>query len=226
MANESEADAQVTTADTGVLTSVYCRSLTYWLSVPLEQFRLDEFKQAVSAAGVSAAGDERAICSPKDKSSGYHLHVGWHKREKQKEFSIRVEFLGEPREVEPGEREPFAESFFQWLDQFFVSKGPFTVHAHAEFRYPTSVRSAKFMLLPLKTRLGPKDADIEIDGLSFSISPPLEGIERMWITQQAKELWVYVIGERPITLDTFDIAAEITVLSKTAEILLTEEAKQ
>jgi hypothetical protein len=217
----NEADTQVATVNSGVLASAYCRSLTYWLSVPLEQFRLDDFKLAVSAAGVEPSG---AICSPRDKSSGYHLHVSWHKREE--EFSIRVEFLGEAREPDPKEREPLAENFFEWLDQFFLSKEPLTVHAHAEFRFPFSVRRATFMLLPLKTRLGPKDADVEIDGLSFSISPALEGIERMWITQQTDELWVYIIGERPITLRTFDVAAEIKVLSKTVDILSKEEAKQ
>jgi hypothetical protein len=219
----NEADEEAATTKLGVFGAFHCDSLSYWLKVKRDQFKLDEFYHAVRETGVKEESTS-AACSPRDPASGYHLHVSWREL-KNNEFSINVEFISESREHGPGEREPFAETFFQWLNQFFFVKEPVRAHMHAEFCFPSSMRTARPLLLPLKTALGPKNIDVEIDGLSFSVEPSVEGIERIWITQRKKDLWIYLIGDRFVNLEKFDTGHEISVLSKALDTLQ-EEAKQ
>lgn len=216
------ADTTTATSDGGIFARTCCDSLTYTFSVSLDQFRFDEFTQGVKAAGGELGG---ARCSSRDKSFGYHLHANWRRRKKD-EFFFQVGFIGKGKEPDEGEGEPFADTFFQWLDQFVLVKEPLRAHVHAEFRYPDSMRNVRYLLLPLKTAIGPKDVEVEIDGFSLSVTPSVQGIERVWITQLPKKLGVYLIGDRPINLKTFDVANEISALSGVVNTLLGEEVKQ
>ena len=216
MANE--ASTQEADATNSVFAKAYCQSLTYFLNFKLADFGLADFEQATKRFTGSA------VCSPRNETSGYHLHVSWRKRRNQV-FSIQVEFIPKGRKIDPGEQEPFAEDFFPWLSPFIASGEPHVAHIHAEFRYPASVRKAGPFPLPLGTTLGPRNVDVKIDGISLSVTPRVGGIEKVWLTQRPKEFWVYLMGERSIHFKTFDLASEIAALSK-AWVSVFKETKQ
>ncbi|HME57005.1 MAG TPA: hypothetical protein VKF63_01610 [Terracidiphilus sp.] len=215
MANK--ADTQDASATNSIFTKAHCRSLTYFLDFKPAEFELADFEQATNRF----AG--RALCSPKSDTSGYHLHVSWRKRKDR--FSVQVEFIPKGRKIDTEEQEPFAEEFFPWLSQFVASEEPRRTHLHAEFCYPAAVGKVGPFPLPLGTALGPRNVDVKIDGISLTVTPSVDGVEKIWVTQRPKEFLVYLIGERPIHLKTFDLASEVSALSK-AWSLVFRERKQ
>jgi hypothetical protein len=217
-ANETETGES--SKNTGVFADAYCDSLSYQLWPKGEEFKIDDFLLAVGGGkGNAPATGGSFICSSKSRSSGYHLHVSWHKRQKG-DFAIRLVFYGSHRDPDPDEREPFAEDFFRWLSQFLVAEGPREVHVHADFDYPSSVRTVRFFPLPMKTAITPKNIEIEIDGISFNITEPINGVEKLWLTQLSKSLTVHLAAERKIDFKSFDAAQELAVLSETVEKIL------
>jgi hypothetical protein len=226
VANEADTQ-QVTATSRGVFASHFCESLFYSFTVKAEEFKEEEFISAATPTTLKAAGamanSGRFVCSSRDKSSDYHIHVDWRRR--KGEFSLRVTFYDAHREPDEDEKEPFAEDFLRWVDDFFVTKGPRHAHTHAEFNYPSSIMGGRYFLLPLKTVLGPKKIEAEIDGLSFVLASRPGGIDKIWLTQRPKEWAVALTAETLVEFQTFDPALALTTLSRAVSEIL-EEAKQ
>ena len=203
----------------GIFGAAYCRSLSYSLRPKKDEFSVDDFLLAVGRDGTKASPTGSVICSPSSRSSDYHLHVSWRVTPKG-EFSFTVEFFGKYREQDSNEREPFAEGFFPWMYQFCVTKKPHRAHVHADFEYPSSVHSARVFLLPLKTVIGPKSVAIEIDGMSFLLTPAINGVEKFWLTQGSEELTVHLAAEQVIDFGSFDPARELSMLSEAVDSII------
>jgi len=192
-----------------------CRFLSYrW------KFKKDEFDAAVflKAARDSAKGKyERIVtCAPKSKGSDYHLHVSW---KPTKLFSLSVKFAKGATEPEVDEREPFAEEFTTWVEEFFIRKVS-EAEVHAEFIYRAGSRQSRF-LLPFRASIGPYK-DVEIDGMSFNLPAEPEGIGKIWLTMRPRSIWVHLAGERTVDIRKFNPKSEIAALSAVVSTVLEE----
>lgn len=218
---ETHADNQEAVAR-GVFEAAYCSSLSYFFSIKHDDFRIDDFLLAVGGGTDKADPSGSFVCSSGRESTDYHLHISWRVKPKN-DFSLVAEFYGKHRKQDPNEREPFAETFFQWVYQFFAAKEPHQAHIHVDFEYPSSVRNARVFLLPLKTVIGPKNIDVEIDGISFSPTPSVHGVEKFWLTQGPTELDVHLTAERLVDFERFDLKSELSVFSEAVDNVLGEE---
>ena len=217
----SEADTRAVTTGRGVFAEAYCELLLYICYLKPEEFRVTDFLDAVGP-GAADAPFGRVTCAPDDPQSRYHLHVSWRKPDTG-EFTLRVEFIEGAAKKDPAEHEPFAEGFLRWLNQFFVAEGLRRVHTHADFEYPSKVRSVQFFPLPMKTAIAASKVEIEIDGISFTITEPINGVEKLWLTQRKEELAVRLVAERQIDFLTFNPAQELAKLSEAIDRILGKE---
>jgi|SRR5271157_595974 len=224
MAEANEAETQVVTTSNGAFARAYCESISYLAAVKTESFRVDDFLRAVKEI-MGKEGPPYVVCSSKRETSDYHLHLAW--RNEEGTFSLMVEIEGTYRKPADNEKEPFAEDFFPWMSQFFDGDAPLVALVNADFKYPKAVRSVRVMLLPLplKTEIGPKKVEVEMDGISLSLASKPEGISKLWITQRPDCLRVHLLGDRLIDFKAFDPGTEVTVLSKALDGVL-EETQQ
>ena len=219
-----ETDTQeATVGKAGVFANYYCKSLFYLFALKSVDFKIDDFLVAVGGSDATVHKSGTVTCAPKSAASDYHLHVNF--RRKEDEISLRVSFYDGYKEPAPSEREPYAEDFLQWVDQFFLKREARQVRTHAEFVYPSSVRSARYFLLPLTTALGPNNIKAEIDGISFLLPSEPHGVEKIWLTQRPEELSVYLSAEMSVDFSTFDPGHELSLLSQAVGDIL-EERKQ
>lgn len=211
-----EADAQTG----GIFAKFHCKSLSYWCQPRAGEFHVADFLNAVGPEAVKVPAGS-VTCSPSRPSSGYHLHISW-RNPPAGEFSFSVAFYAKGKKKDPDEREPFAENFFQWMSQFFETQGPRPAHAHADFEYSSANRAVRFFPLPIKTAIGEK-VEIEIDGISFNLIEPIEGIDKLWLTQRPETLTVHLAADRQIDFQAFDIEEELPILSGAIDKILGEE---
>ena len=198
----------------------YCDHLIYRIRVKRKAFHLESF---LKAARNTDGKKSRTVvaCSPANPASDYHLHVAWRTR---KDVDLTVEFVKGPGEPDKDEQEPFAEQFFRWVEPFFVDK-KVEVEVHADFSYLTKDWDIRF-LLPLKAAIGPQNSEAEIDGISFSLPSKPKGIWKVWLTLEAKHIWVHVVAQRVLELERFDAKADIKAMQSVLKTVLREERTQ
>lgn len=174
-----------------------------------EDFKFDEFE---AATGWKKRTRFRNSCGTKNKLSDYHLHLHWritppHSVFLQLEFGIGYKAPGED------EGEPFAEDFLRWFKQFITTK-ELTVETYSNFDFPIDPNRKLSFPLPMKAPVGPGQVEAEIDGISFKLSPPVQGVEKVWVTQGKKEINLHVHAKKTMNVDAIGPHEEIEETSK------------
>lgn len=201
----------------GSFASANCTEISYRLSASRDKFDVDRFRASLMPKG-RTKDKWGTVCAPKDPKTGdYHLHADWFIEED--EVSFRIDYEAGPKEHEADEREPYAEEFMEWLGQFFKYENARS-HIHAEFAYPLETRESKFPL-PLKTAIGPKVIEAEIDGISLKLPSKPEGVTSVWVTRGKARWKIQLAGDRRTTFKAFtpyeDMRAFISVLEMVIE---------
>ena len=178
-----------------------------------EDFLFDEF---LKKTGWEERRRFSNTCGAKSKSSDYHLHLTWKIRPHT--VFVSIEFVVGHKNPEKEEKEPFAEDFVGWLKQFIVAKEA-VVDVFANFNYRFDPNRKLRFPLPMRAPVGPAQVEVEIDGISFKISPPVRGIEKVWITQSAKEISLHLHGKKVVEVASLSPRKEVLELSEVLESL-------
>ena len=179
-----------------------------------EQFRFDDFARAT---GWKDKRRFRNTCSSKYRSSDYHLHLRWRIMPPEA-VTVTMEFVKGYKAPDEDEREPLAEDFIEWLKQFIVVK-ELSVDLYSDFVYPHDPNRQLRFPLPMRAPIGPQQAVVEIDGISFKLSPPVEGVAKVWVTQSEKEVDVHLHAEKVIEIASLAPRPQALELSKVLESL-------
>ncbi len=179
-----------------------------------EDFRFDEF---VSVTGWEGRKRFRSSCGSKHKSSDYHLHLQWRITPPHAVF-VAIEFVHGYKAPDKEEREPLAEDFLGWFRQFVLAK-ELAVDMYSTLDYAVdSSRKLRFPL-PMRAPIGPAQAEVEIDGISFKISPPVRGIEKVWVTQGEKEINLHLHAKKIVEIASLSPRREVLEISAVMESL-------
>ncbi len=177
-----------------------------------EEFEFDEF---IKKTGWNSKRKFRNTCGTRYKSTDYHLHLAW-KIAPPDSVVLTVEFARGYRKPDEDEKEPFAEEFVQWLRQFVRVKDV-RVDIYSDFEFPRNPSRTVRFPLPMRAPIGPQQVEVEIDGLSFKISPALHGIEKVWLTQGPKNFSIHLHAEKAIEISSFDPRHEILTIASIME---------
>lgn len=179
-----------------------------------EEFRFEEFK---NVTGWKKKNRFRNSCGTKNKHSDYHLHLHWRIGPPHSVF-LQLEFGIGYKAPDDGESEPFAEDFLKWLRQFIIAK-ELTIETYANFDFAVDPSRKLSFPLPMKAPVGPGNVEAEIDGISFKVSPPVQGIEKIWVTQGKQEINIHVHAKKIMAVDSIAPRHEIDETSKVLESL-------
>ena len=175
------------------------------------------FDQLVKETGWLGKRRFRNTCGAKHKSSDYHLHLVWRITPPHSLF-LAVEFGKGHKTPDKDENEPFAEDFLNWFKRFIVPE-KLTVDTYSNFDFPTDPQRKLRFPLPMRAPIGPKEVECEIDGISFKLSPPVKGIEKIWVTQARKELSLHIHAKKIIETASLNPHREILETSEVLESL-------
>lgn len=179
-----------------------------------EDFRFDEFAKQT---GWDGRRRFRNTCSSGRDSSDYHLHLRW-RITPPASLSVAMEFVKNRKTPEEDEEQPFAEDFVSWFNQFAIKKAQ-PVDMYADFNFPIAPHRQLRFPLPMKAPVGPGQTEVTIDGISFSLSPPASGVEKIWLTQGEKEVSIHLHAEKVLDLESLNPRLEINHLSLMLESL-------
>jgi hypothetical protein len=197
--------------------SAHCEEISYRLSVSREKFDVDAFRSQLMPKA-KTKDEAGTVCAPKDPNTGdYHVHAEWTIGPDEVDF--RIDYVEGTKDHEKDEREPYAEQFMEWLGQFFKHENAH-VHIHADFMFPTEQKESKF-LLPLKTSLGPKGNEAEINGICLLFPSHPEGVLDAWVLRWKRNWRVQSAANRRVTFKGFtpyeDVRAFISVFDTILE---------
>jgi hypothetical protein len=195
-----------------------CTELSYRITVSEGKFDINRFSAAL---GFPESEEwQTVIRKPRDpKRADYHLHVRW-KPDSDDPFKtkLQVDFHAWQPESHDEHGEPFAENFFEWAAQFFVTK-TVKVHIHAEFEYPVDKWQSKILALPIKVPMGDETADIH--GLSINLSTEPNGVGQVWLLWGKRHLSLQLFSDRRLTFKGFsvhdDVDAFVSVVNRLIE---------
>ncbi|MGD0514543.1 MAG: hypothetical protein ABSA29_14695 [Terriglobales bacterium] len=173
---------------------------------------LTAFEACTKAEGKAALLRVKNTCGSRSKDSDYHLHLTWHREKDPPRITLTVEFAKGNQPPRPNEQEPFAEDFFVWLGRF-VKEKQIRVEVYADFEFPRQAGRRVRFPLPMKAPVGPDAVEAEIDGISFTLFPTPQGVEKVWITQKEEKLTVHLHGNRVVTFGAFDPREDVQELS-------------
>ena len=179
-----------------------------------EDFLFDEF---VKETGWEGRRRFRNTCGAKHKSTDYHLHLTWRVTPPHS-ILLTVEFTVGHRAPDKGEVAPFAEDFLGWFKRFILTKET-SVDIYSNFDFPIDPNRKLRFPLPMRAPIGPGQVEGEIDGISFKLSPPVSGIEKIWITQGPKEVNLHLHAKKILQIDSLDPRKEILETSGVLESL-------
>ena len=157
------------------------------------------------------------ICGTKYKSSDYHVHLRWRITPPHSLF-VAVEFGVGYEAPDENEEEPFAENFLEWFKRFIIAK-EIAVETYANFDFPVDPNRKFRFPLPMKAPIGPGQVEAEIDGISFTLYPPVQGIEKIWVTQGKKEVNLHIHARKMMEVSSIGPRKEILETSKIMESL-------
>ena len=201
-----------------IFAGTYCRLMAFELELNKNNFKLEEFWKT---SGLNYQRRFRNSCGTQSKSTDYHLHLTW--AAFKHHIVLTMEFAYGYKQPETDEKQPLAEDFIKWIRPFMLVN-EIKADIHSDFDFPNeSGRRVKFPL-PLKAPVGPKEVEVEIDGISFQLSPPLGGVQKVWLTQGEKKLSVHLHAERIIYFDSFDPHNDVLAISGVLESMF--EVKQ
>ena len=210
---------EATTAPDFVFKGSHCHGLLLILRTPVEQFDREKFTQDDVRLD---AKTEFVSCAPRNSDSDYHLHVSW--RQRAGEVRINVKFAFGSKELASDEHEPYAEQFIRWIAPFFLDK-KVACEVHADFQYPVKDWLARFPL-PLKAPMGPADSEAEIDGFSCKLRDQPFGVGRIWLTQEFRYVFLHLIADQHVNVDSFKPRAHILELEEIANRFVKERTEK
>jgi len=179
-----------------------------------ENFRFDEFAKQT---GWDGRRRFRNTCGSARESSDYHLHLRW-RIQPPESLSVAIEFVKNRKPPDRDEHEPFAEDFLGWFNQFVINKKQ-SVDMYADFRFPIVPNRRLLFPLPIRAPVGPGKTEVEIDGISFSLSPPVGGIQSIWLMLGQEQVTVHLHAERVLEFDSLNPCSEIGKISGVLESL-------
>ena len=209
-------------ASAGTITfaAVGCRAVSYDFTLPRDSFDLEAFY----AAGRIAPKERTSwcgSCAPKHQTSGYHIHFDG--RVEEKKVRLRVEYVKDPTTPRPDEREPFAETFMNWLARFILNP---TSHAAVRARFEKShERWRSRFNLPFKVTLSGVDTEVAIDGISLILPENESGATHGWLTKLDKYLLVDVCLDRRINPKQFQLDEELLAINESIRMFIEEIGK-
>lgn len=136
-----------------------------------------------------------------------------------------MEFVKDYKAPDEDEKEPFAEDFVAWFNEFVLVKEKM-VGMYADFDYPNDPSRQLRFPLPMRAPVGPEQVEVAIDGISFRISPPMRGIEKIWLTQDEKEVSIHLHAEKALNLASLEPRKEMLELSQVLESLFERKESQ
>jgi len=179
-----------------------------------DEFKFDEF---VHATGWSTRRRFRNTCSSRFESSDYHLHLRW-RITPPESVSVAMEFVQGYKKPDEDEAEPFAEDFINWFKEFLLAK-ELPADVYCDFEYPTDPHRKLRFPLPMRAPVGPEQVDVEIDGISFKLSPPVRGIEKVWVTQGKEHITIHLHARKKLQISSLDPRKEVLEISEVLESL-------
>jgi len=201
--------------------SLHCEEMSYRISVSRDKFNVDKFRSGLMPKG-QMKDRYGTVCAPLDpKTADYHVHADW--LIDKDEVNFTIDFESGPKEHEKDEREPYAEQFMEWLGQFFVHESAHA-HIHADFVYPIEARQSKFIALPLKTTIGPKGDEAEINGISLTLPSKPEGVLSVWVMRWKPRWRIQLAANRRVTFKGFTPYEDMRAIASIVE-MVTEETK-
>jgi hypothetical protein len=183
-----------------------------WEFESKEEFLFDEFTKQT---GWDGRRRFRNTCSSGRESSDYHLHLRW-RITPPESLWVAMEFVKNRKSPEEDEEQPFAEDFISWFNKFAIKKAQ-TVDMYADFTFPVAPHRQLRFPLPMKAPVGPGQTEVTIDGISFSLSPPIGGVEKIWLTQGKEEVNIHLHAKKALELDSLNPGLEINHLAKMLE---------
>jgi hypothetical protein len=219
---DSVADqTQVATEAVRIFVDSHCDSVSYSVHLKEADFDQSAFLKQIGADPDKIEGYRaNSHSGNKNLQSDFHVHAAW--RLKNKVLKLDIEFVRGAIKPTPDEKEPFAEEFISWLEQFLTNK-KIEFRVGADFTYKPSERQSKFPL-PLKTSVGP-NVELNIDGISFTLTDKTEAIDKGWLTQTSTKILVHVVAGRIADLSAINPKEDIKKLSRALDTML-EEKKQ
>lgn len=117
-----------------------CRFFAVTIEVPEQDFRRESFLSAIpideAAQIFNQHGQFSSICSRKNKQIDYRVEIHIHKhvnRAKDKVVAIHINLSPTDKTREKGEKPPFADEIFQWVNQFIKDKAAILLLERCEF---------------------------------------------------------------------------------------------
>lgn len=160
-----------------------------------------------TAAGVEEGNRKEWVTSsaPKDPLSGYHIH--FRSNVTPKRVRVTVDYVAGSIKRRPDEREPWAESFMEWLAQFFRKEVNKAV-VHASFGNPHERWRSRFNL-PFKVTMSGLDVEVVIDGISLRLQENPTGATEGWLRRSEDKLWAAINLERELNVKQFRLDEEL-----------------
>jgi hypothetical protein len=216
----SSSDRSGSRAVPNIFDSLGCKVLAYDLTVSRDSFDLEAFYSAGRIPD-NERTSWSGVCAPRKPASGYHVHFRGTVNDKSVRMS--VEYVHRSIKPRPDEREPFAETFMNWLGKFIRT---LTSHAivHGRFEKPNERWRSRFNL-PFKVTLSGLETEVMIDGISLVLPDNKWGAKHGWVTRDRKELIVSVRLERRINVKKFQLDDELRTVNESIRMFAEEIAK-
>jgi hypothetical protein len=199
--------------------AAHCSELSYRIKVPKNKFDVVRFTDALSPFGKSSRWNTVLLVPNNSDNPDYHAHVFWKTDSDPEKIRLQVDYHIWPPETEGKNDGPFADTFFDWANQFISSESELA-HVHAEFEYPVKKWRSNIMVLPIKVPIGSKSATIE--GLSIKLPVESHGVTQVWLLRGNKYFTLQMFADRPIVFKNFTPQADVDAFTSAAMSLIEE----
>lgn len=209
-----------------VFSTLKCERVEFKLRTAQEKFHFETFLREF--IGRRGEFPDEAVLFGADvptrnpEEADYHVEFEWYLSKQEINFS--VEYIKGVEREKADEREPFAETFMQWLGAFFKNE-QITAHIHAAFEFPQK-NWESIVPLPIKVPIKTREAEIEIEGMSFGLGK-LYGASQAWIMTWGEDTFrVLIAADRKVIFKEFSIDNELQALSSVAQLFVTEKRNE
>lgn len=177
-----------------------------------EDFRFEDFAKETTWHEKARF---RNVCSSQHKATDYHLHLNW-RITPPNSVTVQVDYRAGYKSPNKDEKEPFAENFLAWFRQF-ISARELTLETYGNFDFPLDAGKRFSFPLPMKVPIGANEA--EIDGISFTLIRPKDGLEKFWVTRGSKDINFHVHGKKNVIVASLEPRREIAEMVRALESL-------
>lgn len=186
-----------------------CEGVSYRFKVALEKFNLDALRSAVHV-DEKVKRDFHVVNTLDSEIADYHAHFEWRVREKEKEITIEVQYVGNPVKSKPGEQEPFAENLMQWVGQFF-KHGDVNARIHSDFEFEAKRTALSWFPLPWRTKIASLGCEAVLDGIAVALPAQPDLVSRFFLSHVKDSVFLGIESERRIKFAEFSLDKELQV---------------